>query len=212
MRPSYDADEAEQILERAAARTASGRAVSRERLLAMADELGISPEEVEAAAAEVEGERQDRELRAEFVAKRRAGFWAILVPFLSVNLMLFVINWLTGFGHPWFLYPLLGWSVGMASHAAAVLPTRGPAFEKEFAAWREQRIKREQQKARRRERRAAKREDKAAGEAAAAAEIAPVEERAGLREDRRVLRPTMSAGDAAEETPDVVRVGRSAGE
>ncbi len=158
MRETFDGDEAEHILERAAARGASGRTVTRERLLAMAEELGITPEEVEAAAAEVEAEREEEELRREFVAGRRSGFWAHLIPFLAVNLMLLVINVLTGFGHPWFLYPLMGWGIGLASHAYAVLPAGGPQFEREYAEWRQKRVK----SRRRRERRASKRADKSA--------------------------------------------------
>ena len=26
----------------------------------------------------------------------------------------------TGMGHPWFIYPLFGWGVGLAAHYAAV--------------------------------------------------------------------------------------------
>lgn len=34
-----------------------------------------------------------------------------IIKFLAVNLMLFVINIVTGTEHLWFLYPLLGWGV-----------------------------------------------------------------------------------------------------
>jgi hypothetical protein len=210
MRQSYDADEAERILERAATRTAGGgSAVSRERLLAMAEELGISPEEVEAAAAEVEAERQARELRAEFVAKRRSEFRDHFASFLWVGLLLAGIDAFKDHRLGWSLYVLLPWLLFVAAHAAEALPAGGARFEKEFADWRAKRVKQEQQRARRRERRAAKR-----GEKAAAEEIAAVEERAGLtEEDDEVLRPAMPARNPAEEAnAEVVRVGRSAGE
>lgn len=35
----------------------------------------------------------------------------------AVNTMLFVIWLLAGGGHPWFLYPLIGWGAGLAVHA-----------------------------------------------------------------------------------------------
>ncbi len=37
----------------------------------------------------------------------------------AVNFMLFVIWLITGAGHPWFLYPALGWGIGLAVHATA---------------------------------------------------------------------------------------------
>jgi hypothetical protein len=37
----------------------------------------------------------------------------------AVNAFLFVIWLITGAGHPWFLYPALGWGIGLAVHATA---------------------------------------------------------------------------------------------
>jgi len=48
----------------------------------------------------------------------RIGFWVHATVFVAVNLMLFVIWLVTGAGFPWFLFPLLGWGIGMAVHAA----------------------------------------------------------------------------------------------
>lgn len=36
---------------------------------------------------------------------------------MSVNLMLFIIWILSGGGHPWFVYPLLGWGVALGVHS-----------------------------------------------------------------------------------------------
>ena len=44
------------------------------------------------------------------VGMRRATFWPHLIPYLLVNLMLFLINLKTG-GFPWIIFPLLGWGV-----------------------------------------------------------------------------------------------------
>ena len=38
----------------------------------------------------------------------------------AVNAMLFVIWLISGAGHPWFLYPAMGWGIGLAAHATAV--------------------------------------------------------------------------------------------
>jgi len=65
---------------------------------------------------------EDR-LRAQAVRnlRRRAEFRTHLVVYLLVNLMLMVI-WLisaiaSGAWYPWFMYPLLGWGIGLGAHA-----------------------------------------------------------------------------------------------
>jgi|GEM_PF-301910 hypothetical protein len=154
-KPSYTSEEAEEILTRAARQRSHGQ-VSHARLLAMAEELGITPEEVAAAVAETEAKREDETLRREFIQERRASFWPHLVPFLLVNLMLLVINLLTSPRHLWFLYSLMGWGIGLASHAAHALPTKGATFEQEFAEWKRKRAQREQRKSRRASKKAEK--------------------------------------------------------
>jgi hypothetical protein len=143
----YSQEEAEAILTKAAGRQPSGT-VSHEQLLAMAEELGISPDEVEAVIGEAREEREDAKLRPEFIGMRRSTFWPHLIPFLLVNLMLLFINLRNG-GFPWVIFPLLGWGIGLVSHAVAVLPTRGPEFERQFAEWKSEKQKKEQRKARR---------------------------------------------------------------
>ncbi len=44
------------------------------------------------------------------------GFWAHLGPYMIVITMLGFINWMTGSDYPWFLWPALGWGVGLAFH------------------------------------------------------------------------------------------------
>lgn len=59
-------------------------------------------------------EREARQIR------RRRLFWTHAAIWAAVNLMLVVIWAITWSGHPWFLYPLLGWGIGLAAHAASV--------------------------------------------------------------------------------------------
>jgi hypothetical protein len=59
---------------------------------------------------------QEYELRKH---KAKSGFMSHFVSFASVNVMLIVIWFITGGYaglHPWFIYPLLGWAIGLASH------------------------------------------------------------------------------------------------
>ncbi len=73
-------------------------------------------------------EREARQLR------RRRAFWLHASIWFAVNTMLVVIWAVTGGGHPWFVYPLLGWGVGLAAHGAATFllaPTDDVVLERE---------------------------------------------------------------------------------
>jgi hypothetical protein len=144
----YTSEEAEAILTRAVGRKAE-QTVSHERLLAMADELGVSPNEVEAVIAEVLQEQQDKTFRREYIAQRRGTLWPHLVTYLLVCAFLILVNVLSDPHVIWAIFPILGWGIGIGSHAAAVLPTKGAAFEREFLQWKQQRERKTQRKARR---------------------------------------------------------------
>jgi hypothetical protein len=57
-------------------------------------------------------------------ARRRVlqlkGFYSHLAAYVAVNAGLVAINLLFTPGHLWFLWPLLGWGIGLLSHAAGV--------------------------------------------------------------------------------------------
>ncbi len=55
--------------------------------------------------------REEARLRAE----AKLGFYIHLAAYSGVNVMLFFIWWFTG-GFPWFVFPLLGWGVGVLAH------------------------------------------------------------------------------------------------
>lgn len=150
----FDTNEAEAVLMEAARRQAralgNSTSVSRERLEAMAAELDIAPETLHEVLADREAGATEAQLRAAYIAERRGTILPHLVPYVSVCLMLFVI-WLltTPGGHPWFIYPFMGWGIGMASHIAAVYPTSGAMFEAGFEEYKKQVERREREKAKR---------------------------------------------------------------
>jgi hypothetical protein len=45
----------------------------------------------------------------------QVGFYSHLVVYSGLNVMLFVI-WVFAGGFPWFIFPLLGWGVGLLAH------------------------------------------------------------------------------------------------
>ena len=82
--------------------------------------------------------REEAKLRAEV----KLGFYIHVAVYSGVNVMLFFIWWFTG-GYPWFVFPLLGWGVGLLAHylqAFAQISVTDRLAEKEY-----QRLKEAQQ-------------------------------------------------------------------
>jgi hypothetical protein len=65
------------------------------------------------------------------------GFYTHLTVYVVVNLILFSINMITSPGNLWFLWPLMGWGIGVAFHVLSVF-----GFGTGFSAdWEERKIK-----------------------------------------------------------------------
>lgn len=108
----YSEREVRAILERAAQHEHSD-GLSHEDLLATAREAGIDPAAVEKAAQEIEGLHARDEARERILARRRAGFYSHLWAFIGVQVFLLALNLLTSPNYLWFLFPLLGWGLGL---------------------------------------------------------------------------------------------------
>jgi hypothetical protein len=80
----------------------------------------------ERAAERAESEYRQRSKERGERLKRRS-FQIHATVFVAVQVLLVVVwalQWqLGGTSHPWFLYALLGWGVGLAAHYAAVRPS-----------------------------------------------------------------------------------------
>jgi heme/copper-type cytochrome/quinol oxidase subunit 3 len=78
----------------------------------------------ERAAAREREERQERK-RERSSRGNRTAIRIHATVFVGVQLLLFA-TWLViyavgdGTAHPWFIYPLIGWGIGLAAHYAAV--------------------------------------------------------------------------------------------
>lgn len=66
-----------------------------------------------------------REREARQILRRRA-FLVHLCVYSAVNLMLVGVWALAGGGYPWFLFPLMGWGVGVVAHAATAYLLANP--------------------------------------------------------------------------------------
>ncbi len=148
---SYSRDEVQAILASAVERQhGQGDRLTHDDLIAIGKELGVSREAIEAAAAGVGDDLEvQREVRIR-VQRMRRGFLLHLVPFVLVNLFLATINLMTG-GPLWFLWAIMGWGIGLGSHAIAALAPDRDAIERKVR----RRIEREREKARRRNERGA---------------------------------------------------------
>jgi hypothetical protein len=69
-------------------------------------------------------------------ARREREFYAHLASYLIVNTFLLTLNMVTWEGNLWFVFPLLGWGVGVASHAASVFGLPGRAHD-----WEDRRVR-----------------------------------------------------------------------
>jgi hypothetical protein len=147
----YSDDEVKAILSRAIdrQRATSAEGLSHDELLAVARDAGISPDAIDAAAAEIMARRGVE--RDELAARRAraAAFRIHLLTYVPVIAFLVFVNFMTT-AYPWVLWPALGWGLALALHArAGLFPT-----EAEIArdvARREERRRRAEERRRRRE-------------------------------------------------------------
>ncbi|MEY2451295.1 MAG: hypothetical protein QOD92_869 [Acidimicrobiaceae bacterium] len=67
-----------------------------------------------------------REAEAKQILRRRV-FLLHLSIYLTTNLSLIVIWALTGAGYPWFVFPILGWGIGLVAHGVVAYLLSDPA-------------------------------------------------------------------------------------
>lgn len=87
---------------------------------------------VSAPGPHVQDVRPDEALALAHVRKVK-GFYMHLTQYVLVIALLAAINWFTNREYLWFLWPALGWGVGILSHAAAtfnLVPFLGADWEK----------------------------------------------------------------------------------
>jgi hypothetical protein len=116
----YTEEEVRAILERALRRDQERGGVDHEALLAAAQEVGIPRSAIEAAARELPALQSEQVVRQTILDRRRKKLHSSLFSFISVNLVLFVIDILTP-GGPWFFWPLLFWGLVIAFRLRSVI-------------------------------------------------------------------------------------------
>ena len=136
----HDDDDLSEILKIALRKDAGSNADLRQRLSAVADELGISPQAV--AEAEIEYRKNSEKKRelALFDKERRQALNIHAVTYVVVNIAMAGLNLMTFHeDHEiWFPYILLMWGIGMAIHAF-VATMKVDWDNEEFQKWRQKR-------------------------------------------------------------------------
>ena len=121
--PQYTRDEVEEILRRALA-TQPLETLSHEDLVAAAVEAGIDADDVEAAARQLEEEREVRAEEDKIVGRSKQRFLQSIYTYVIVNSGLFLIDVMSGPGW-WVQWVLAGWGIALALGARrALMPDR----------------------------------------------------------------------------------------
>ncbi|MEH2411395.1 2TM domain-containing protein [Nostoc sp.] len=134
---TYDSQDVEQILQIALTHKQEGE-FSREQLLEMASELGISSNILETTEQKWLAQQEEERSRRTFNTFRSRGFWAHFVSFLAVNLFLILLNLITSPSYFWAIFPVLGWGLGLFFHWWSVYQTKTEDYEIAFQKWRTQ--------------------------------------------------------------------------
>jgi hypothetical protein len=132
----YEEEEAEQILRLASSLTSTAGAMSRDRLLSTAAELGITPEAVEMAERQLAEQKSVKADRLEFDTNQKREFYGHLMSYVLVNGFLVAVNLMTSRGYFWAIWPILGWGLGLSFHVAETFFKGSEAYQEEFEKWR----------------------------------------------------------------------------
>lgn len=144
MAKPLDDDTIHAILSRAA--TLDGQSqLDRQLLERSAAELGISPEALQRAEAEIMAERANKEVELRFQEKLKGEFRENFIPYILVNAMLIGIWWFTGSNHFWPIYPILAWGFAVVMHWFT-LNSRGSEYQHRFERFRAKEARRQQNK------------------------------------------------------------------
>ena len=116
---TYNSEEMQQILEVAFRRKQQGE-YTREQIIEIASELGVSSESLQ--AAEQEWLKNNVEVKKDQMSnsQQQKGFKSHLFTFIVINGFLVILNLVVSPGYFWAIYPILGWGLGLLLHGMKV--------------------------------------------------------------------------------------------
>jgi hypothetical protein len=135
----YRQEDAQQILQLAIARQVESGDITREQLIEIADELGISPQDLVAAERDWLARQGDRQEQQAFNAYRRSQFRQHATKYLIINGFLVTLNWMAVGELSWSLYIAVIWAMLLSLDAWKSFQTDGDRYERMFQQWRRKR-------------------------------------------------------------------------
>jgi len=75
-------------------------------------------------------ENQEAYQRAKRRAEAKIGFYIHLAVYMGVNVLLVIINLSTSPQYIWFIWPLLGWGIGLFFHGMSIFVFSGKKFKR----------------------------------------------------------------------------------
>ncbi|MCH7904655.1 MAG: 2TM domain-containing protein [Armatimonadetes bacterium] len=135
-------EDVDEILKLAVRRQGGSHGDLRARMLEAADELGISDSDLQQAEDEYLQQKIDRDEFDEFRRKQRREFRQHLFCYVVTNALLVGIDVMADGGIDWAMWSILGWGIGIASHAWATLNSDSQPFQEEFEKFRDKKRRR----------------------------------------------------------------------
>lgn len=127
----YSDGEMREILERALQSHGQGQdasGLSHAELLAIGEQVGVPPEAMARAAAEVTQAKLDADATRSLKSRRQKWLAAHAAVFAVINGLLFTVNFLTTPGEWWVLFSVFFWGLALAAHAGlALVAGRSPS-------------------------------------------------------------------------------------
>ncbi|NEP60122.1 MAG: 2TM domain-containing protein [Symploca sp. SIO2G7] len=131
----YRQEDVQQILNLAIARQADQGELSREQLVEIATELGISPENILQAEQEWIVQQEEQQKRQEFNLYRSIQLKKNFGKFIIINAFLVAINLLSAGQLSWALYILLLWGMNLGVKLWNNYQLQGEEYEQAFYKW-----------------------------------------------------------------------------
>ena len=136
----YSQEDVQQILHVAIARqTHDQDDLSRFQLMEIADEMGISAQELDEAERTWLQRKDQLGLEAQFDQYRQQRLKQSGTKYLIVNGFLVVLDLMAGGGLGFSLYVIVGWGLGIAMQSRQTYGLKGEEYERRFQNWRRKR-------------------------------------------------------------------------
>lgn len=118
----------------------------RSRLNAVAEEMGISPEQLQQAEEQYRAEKDRKEAMEEYVKEQRANFFSNLIPYILVSLGCVFWDFRSDSSISWSIWVIIGWGIGVVGHAISAFSPNSSTYTKDFERWKRRRDRRKQRR------------------------------------------------------------------